>query len=548
MNIEKKVSYKEAREEYKNLGSDIINPDIDSFVQACDIEKIYPNGVQAVFRFSLAIKEKEFIVLVGPSGCGKSTTLRMIAGLEEITSGKLYLDKVLANTKSPYQRDIAMVFQSYALYPHMNVFDNMSFGLKINKTMLPQIGKDGKPVLDEKGEVKLVKRHYTKSEINELVFNAAKILDLGDYLDRKPKELSGGQMQRVALGRAIVRHPKLFLLDEPLSNLDAKLRVQMRSEIVKIHNNVGATTIYVTHDQTEAMTMADRIVVMNKGHIAQVDTPQKIYENPANLFAATFIGAPSINLFNVKYDKSHLTFGDGTEIKLDKNAEEKIKAFFKEKHAYYQKALSRFDLKHEELIPVLNEIIKNNNQEHIKELLKLEYLPEREEKIKDLLNKALETGEIKPNLKRIIQLIEEKDYLISAIVDELEANKQPSKSAQPVVVDKKNPILKTPEQEKEILTSLVSYLESGESNKELLIGVRPEFLKVSEKGPSIINAKVVLEEYLGAEKFIHFAFCDNEHVAKVDSKVIFKRDDNCSFGFDMKDIHLFDPVTGLAIL
>lgn len=548
MNIEKKVSFKEAKEEYKTLGANVINQDIDSFVQACDIEKIYPNGVQAVFRFSLAIKEKEFIVLVGPSGCGKSTTLRMIAGLEEITNGKLYLDKVLANAKPPHQRNVAMVFQSYALYPHMNVFDNMSFGLKINKAMLPLLDKEGNPVLNENGKPKLVKRHYNKKEINDLVFSAAKILDLGEYLDRKPKELSGGQMQRVALGRAIVRHPKLFLMDEPLSNLDAKLRVQMRSEIVKIHNNVGATTIYVTHDQTEAMTMADRIVVMNKGHIAQVDTPQNIYEKPANLFAANFIGAPSINLFNVKYSNKNIMFSDGTSIKLDEKEDKAIESFFKEKHEYYLKAMDRFSLKHDELVQPLMLAMKNKDKEAITNVLDLTFLPEREEKIKALLNEVVQTGVFK-NIKKVIAIIEEKDYLVSAIVDELEANKQPNKGADTIVVkDKKKSLaIKTQEEEKEILSSLVSYLESGARNKEFLIGVRPEFLKIAKDEKAIIHGQVVLEEYLGAEKFVHFNFDNNEYVVKVESKEKFPQNSSILLNFDMKEAHLFDPKTGLTI-
>ena len=222
----------------------------DSFISLQHINKIYPNRVQAVFDFNLDIKEREFIVFVGPSGCGKSTTLRMIAGLEEITGGDLYIDGEFANELEPKDRDTAMVFQSYALYPHMTVYDNMAFGLQM--------------------------RHVPKDEIEERVNKAAEILQITEYLDRKPKALSGGQCQRVALGRAIVRNAKVFLMDEPLSNLDAKLRVQMRSEIVKLHNELGATTIYVTHDQIEAMTMATRIVVMNKGYIQQIGSPKVI--------------------------------------------------------------------------------------------------------------------------------------------------------------------------------------------------------------------------------------------------------------------------------
>ncbi len=241
------------------------------------IYKRYPGDVVAVTDFNLEIADKEFIILVGPSGCGKSTTLRMIAGLEEISDGELYIGGQLVNDVAPKDRDIAMVFQSYALYPHMTVFDNMAFGLKLRKV--------------------------PKAEIKRLVEEAARILDITHLLDRRPKALSGGQRQRVALGRAIVRDPKVFLLDEPLSNLDAKLRAQMRTEISKLHQRLGTTFIYVTHDQTEAMTMADRIVVMKDGIIQQVDNPQNLYDKPCNLFVAGFIGSPQMNFMDGKLAK-----------------------------------------------------------------------------------------------------------------------------------------------------------------------------------------------------------------------------------------------------
>ena len=246
-------------------------------LQLKDINKIYPNGVQAVFDFNLSIKDKEFIVFVGPSGCGKSTTLRMIAGLEEITSGELFIDDEMVNDKAPKDRNIAMVFQSYALYPHMSVYDNMAFGLKLRK--------------------------MPKDQIEEKVNQAAEVLGLSPYLDRKPKALSGGQRQRVALGRAIVRNAKVFLMDEPLSNLDAKLRVQMRGELIKLHNKIETTTIYVTHDQIEAMTMATRIVVMKDGYIMQVGSPKEIYDHPNNMFVAGFIGTPPMNFIHGRVSK-----------------------------------------------------------------------------------------------------------------------------------------------------------------------------------------------------------------------------------------------------
>ena len=234
--------------------------------------KVYPNGFVAVKDFNLEIADQEFIIFVGPSGCGKSTTLRMIAGLEEISSGELWIGDKMVNDVEPKDRDIAMVFQNYALYPHMSVYDNMAFGLKLRKV--------------------------PKAEIDKAVHEAAKILDIEHLLDRKPKALSGGQRQRVAMGRAIVRNPKVFLMDEPLSNLDAKLRVQMRSEIASLHNRLKATIIYVTHDQTEAMTLGTRIVVLKDGVIMQVDSPQKLYNEPNNLFVAGFIGSPQMNFID----------------------------------------------------------------------------------------------------------------------------------------------------------------------------------------------------------------------------------------------------------
>ena len=238
------------------------------------IKKVYNNKVTAVHDFNLEIADKEFVVLVGPSGCGKSTTLRMVAGLEEISDGELQIDGRVVNKVDAKDRDIAMVFQNYALYPHMSVYDNMAFPLKLRKT--------------------------PKKELDQRVREAAEILDITEYLDRKPKELSGGQRQRVAIGRAIVREPKVLLMDEPLSNLDAKLRNQMRAEIIKLRHKINTTFIYVTHDQTEAMTLGDRIVIMKDGFIQQIGTPQQVFEHPANLFVAGFIGVPQMNFFDAQ--------------------------------------------------------------------------------------------------------------------------------------------------------------------------------------------------------------------------------------------------------
>ncbi len=257
------------------------------------IYKKYPGGVTAVSDFNLEVKDKEFIVFVGPSGCGKTTTLRMIAGLEEITEGELFIGDQLVNDVAPKDRKIAMVFQNYALYPHMTVFENMAFGLKLNKT--------------------------PKEEIKRRVEEAARILDITHLLDRKPKALSGGQKQRVALGRAIVRNPMVFLLDEPLSNLDAKLRATMRTELTKLHQRVETTFVYVTHDQVEAMTMATRIVVMKDGLIQQVDTPQNLYDSPVNMFVAGFIGTPQMNFINgtlVKKEEDVYFEFEGNSIKV----------------------------------------------------------------------------------------------------------------------------------------------------------------------------------------------------------------------------------------
>ena len=250
------------------------------------VTKVYPNGFEAVKDFNLDIEDKEFIIFVGPSGCGKSTTLRMIAGLEDISSGTLKIGDRVVNDVEPKDRDIAMVFQNYALYPHMTVYDNMAFGLKLRKV--------------------------PKADIDKMVREAAKILDLEKLLDRKPKALSGGQRQRVAMGRAIVRNPKVFLMDEPLSNLDAKLRVQMRTEIAKLHQRLGTTIIYVTHDQTEAMTLGTRIVVMKDGVVQQVDTPQNLYDKPGNLFVAGFMGSPQMNFLDAEVEVQ----GDKASLKI----------------------------------------------------------------------------------------------------------------------------------------------------------------------------------------------------------------------------------------
>ncbi|HNW04534.1 MAG TPA: sn-glycerol-3-phosphate ABC transporter ATP-binding protein UgpC [Oscillospiraceae bacterium] len=274
-----------------------------STVSLKNIEKVYEGGVQAVSDFNLEIADKEFIVLVGPSGCGKSTTLRMVAGLEEISRGELYIDGRLVNEVAPKDRDISMVFQSYALYPHMTVRDNIAFPLKLAKVPKP--------------------------EIRERVNQAAEILGITDYLDRKPKTLSGGQRQRVAIGRAIVREPKVLLMDEPLSNLDAKLRNQMRAELIKLRQRIDTTFIYVTHDQTEAMTLGDRIVIMKDGFVQQVGTPREVYDHPRNLFVAGFIGSPQMNYFDARLlreDGKYIVSMNGVRVELSEEKQGALSA------------------------------------------------------------------------------------------------------------------------------------------------------------------------------------------------------------------------------
>ena len=300
-----KLLQKEFWEKEEKHRSEVKVAPSNAFISLRNINKVYENYNQAVYDFNLDIQRYEFIVFVGPSGCGKSTTLRMIAGLEDITTGDFFIDGEYANDKTSKERDIAMVFQNYDLYPHMTVYENMAFGLEVRK--------------------------FDKKDIDERVKKAADILQIIRFLTNRPKELSGGERQRVALGRAIVRDAKVFLMDEPLSNLDAKLRVSMRSEIIKLHRQIKATTIYVTHDQTEAMTMATRIVVMKGGYIQQIGTPAEIYDHPANTFVATFIGSPAMNLVTCKYKNGKLYFDGNVEVELTAEQVKKHDEFY-QKH------------------------------------------------------------------------------------------------------------------------------------------------------------------------------------------------------------------------
>lgn len=468
------VTKKQAKELLKQNKNKLIDETLTSFVSLQNVNKIYPNGVQAVYDFNLEVGKNEFVALVGPSGCGKSTTLRMIAGLEEITSGALYIDKAYSNYLQSKDRNIAMVFQSYALYPQMSVYDNIAFGLKIRK--LP------------------------KKEIEERVFKAAEILDLGDYLDRKPKELSGGQMQRVALGRAIVRQADLFLMDEPLSNLDAKLRVQMRSEIIRIHKEVGATTIYVTHDQTEAMTMANTIVVMNKGFIQQTGKAIDVYNSPNNLFVATFIGSPAMNVIEAEYHDGKLVFDNGFVIDLPIGFDEKYKAFVKSKISEISGQINDFD-------SLTDETIARMNAAQIY----------RKDEKKTTLN---------TNKKGIFAWIKEKK-----LSEERAKNRRSELLAE--------------------LSDMLSWYESAIDGGRVKVGIRPEHVYVANmfnecEKSSEINAKSTFAELLGSENILHFDLFGTDFQVKT-SQIEVMPEMEFNLVFDTSKIHVFDVKSGLVI-
>lgn len=358
---------KKKENEEENLSKELQKKISENLVVLDHVSKVYSNGLEAVHDFSLEIKKGDFVVLVGPSGCGKSTTLRMLAGLEDITAGSLYISGKKANKAEPRERGVSMVFQSYALYPHMSVKENMTFGLD----------------------------KLDKKEIERRIHYASSILGLDEYLDRKPSALSGGQCQRVALGRAIVRESPIFLLDEPLSNLDAKLRVQMRSEIIKLHEQLKNTIVYVTHDQIEAMTMASKLVIMNKGVIQQIGTPKEIYENPANSFVAAFIGSPAMNIIKANLHGDSFSLEDGQEIKLHSKVD--IKGFYaKEKETVQkEKEYSESKVKEYENVP------KRKRDESVSALLQV-----NKKKIDDLTNELnrISEGEKKNDMDVLLGL------------------------------------------------------------------------------------------------------------------------------------------------
>lgn len=459
---EEKIILKERERVHKDMirkadilrKEDKIAPE-GAFVSLKHINKIYPNHVQAVYDFNLDIMPNEFIVFVGPSGCGKSTTLRMIAGLEEITYGDLYINGEYSNDLEPKDRNIAMVFQNYALYPHLNVYGNLAFGLRM--------------------------RHASKDEIDKRVKEAARILDLTDYLDRKPSALSGGQCQRVALGRAIVRNSNLYLMDEPLSNLDAKLRVQMRSEIVRLHNELKATTIYVTHDQTEAMTMANRIVVMKDGHIQQIGTPREIYNNPANIFVATFIGSPAMNIFEVKYDNGTLSIGESYSIELKEEYAKKHDAHYEAEVDRLKKEISRL----EEEINGCEEFLKKKaNKEKV----------DKNSKYADnnYMNYVkMELEKIKPLLEKYQEIVKTKSHMVRMGI-------RPEDVIRPEDATKK--------------------------------------VRLSNK----FKTKVELSELLGREYYVHFVLDKFRLISKISDNDLISVGDEIELGFNLNNLHIFD--------
>ncbi|HOE15330.1 MAG TPA: ATP-binding cassette domain-containing protein [Candidatus Paceibacterota bacterium] len=469
--INKKVTKKEANEILKENNNRLVDETLTDFVSLQNINKIYPNGFQAVYDFNLGIKPREFVALVGPSGCGKSTTLRMVAGLEEITSGALFIDKVYSNYLPSKDRDIAMVFQSYALYPQLNVYDNIAFGLKM--------------------------RRLPKEEIKERVFAAVKILKLGELLDRKPKQLSGGQMQRVALGRALVRNARVFLMDEPLSNLDAKLRVQMRAEIMRIHREAKATTIYVTHDQTEAMTMANRIVIMNKGFIQQVGKPMDVYNDPENLFVATFIGSPSMNVIKANF-KDGKVFYDKYEFALKRGFAKKIQSFYE---------------KQKESLTLLKE--SENLNDHIKEIESANIYVREQATFEVPKKKWFKFSFKKKQKKEIDNTLEQDDH--KTLEKYINANEK---------------------------------MLSGEG--ELYLGIRPEYFYLAnhhnlEKPSKKIDVEVEMVELLGNEFIIHFQWFGNYMQAKIIDGHPISIGDNISLVYDLDKLHVFDIESGLVI-
>ena len=665
---------KEAGKLLKECGNKISNNSVDAFVSLKDINKIYPNGVQAVYDFNIDISENEFIVLVGPSGCGKSTTLRMIAGLEDITSGYLYIDKVLSNYASSKDRDISMVFQNYALYPQMTVFDNIAFPLRARKFKRPveatvvkawtqavetvdsrpdelisaltdakskalnygtvveyvatrlkicdeaskilcKLVKSGKgnvtdipgDKIKESAQIKIkqekeklissgyqideeyrllkdgeIQYHLVKmsnEEIRRRVFEAAEILDLGPYLDRRPKELSGGQMQRVALGRAIVRNAKLFLMDEPLSNLDAKLRVQMRSEIVRIHEQIGATTIYVTHDQTEAMTMATKIVVMSKGWVQQIGTPQEIYYNPKNIFVATFIGSPAMNIFDAEYDNGKLVFANGYEVTLSNEYVKRHDSYYEAKIAELQRMMNSEDFRKMKALKALDKHLYNADgqidpaavEKTFNEIEEIVAGSDCAEEIGQRIALVIADGSAKIDRKALLKVREPLlsfEKIPSAdigmlhnaqvfskeeiVVDDTLYYQKPKKNGKKTA--KVNVNLNSTDIEfvnnlYEVASALLNKCEAALAGKHpIRVGIRPEDILLNSEfngnktDPFVVKSNIV--ELLGSELLIHSDFADANLVAKISTNVLIKPHTDVELTMNKDKILIFDESCG----
>ena len=543
VDTKEKITLDEAKRLYRENGNQILG-DGNSFVSLKNINKIYPNNVQAVFNFNLDVEKNDFVALVGPSGCGKSTTLRMIAGLEEISSGHLFIDNVLANYLESKDRDIAMVFQSYALYPQLNVYDNIAFGLNIRK--------------------------MDKKEIQERVFKAADILDLGAYLDRKPKELSGGQMQRVALGRAIVRNAKLFLMDEPLSNLDAKLRVQMRSEIVRIHEQIGATTIYVTHDQTEAMTMATKIAVMSKGWVQQIGTPQEIYNNPKNIFVATFIGAPAMNIVDGTYDNGKLVFDNGYSITLSDEFVENHKRFYIDKITQLNRMLAQDDFIKMRALLVYDDIAKNGAErlEEFKSIVNTitdvhganirtileEYAtnstPEVFQKIRKELLTFTKISSADLGVLHNAQVFK-KDAVVEDKMMHYQKKKKKAKKAGHVNLNSTN--IEFVNNLYEVARDLLANYEKALSGPHpIRFGIRPENIHLANEcvvpnrsDVVIVNSDIV--ELMGSELLIHSKWNDANFISKISTGTLVKPHIDVELALDLDKVLLFDAYCGDTI-
>ncbi len=548
--MEKKVTKKDAAKQYRENNNRVVEESVDGFVVLKDVNKVYDNRVQAVFDFNLSVAQNEFIVLVGPSGCGKSTTLRMIAGLEEITSGYLYIDRILSNYLESKDRDIAMVFQSYALYPNMSVFDNIGFGLKV--------------------------RGVPKEEIKKRVFDAAEILDLGPYLDRKPRELSGGQMQRVALGRAIVRNAKLFLMDEPLSNLDAKLRVQMRSEIVKLHNSIHATTVYVTHDQTEAMTMADRIVIMNKGVVQQIGTPMEIYNDPANVFVATFIGNPPMNVIKLPISDGKLACG-GTAITLPDGAQRRYKEFIAERKAFFEDLKRKSDLAPERaLVAAIDKFVSDCKKldggarqtaldglcaeaERLAQKGFFAFDAERRGVLADDLARG-DLGGLKRDLKALRADIQNTDLAIAGVLKRFDSAgvfKAKTKDAEPVETSKtkkkkKPEVTDVSARNDALIAEYYAAYSAPDAADYAYVGIRPEDVHFASdfKGNKSETLAVTAEfvELLGSELCVYFDIGDNRVIMKSGLARMIKTGDAAELCFDMDKLRLFDAISCERVL